>query len=321
MITTIHTTLQAQHVRDDTLPTSAPPQSQREILWQSFRAHRMAFISLWVLAAIVAICVLLPVALPWRATQIDFDILSATPPGHVHVLGTDQVGRDVLSRLVSAGRVSLTIGIMVALISGTIGAAVGIVAGFFGGRVEERIMWGVNILMTIPTLPLLMAMATVVSSEDSTAARVFGAVPPEWRIIVIMSLLGWMGICRVVRSKVVQLRSQEFVEAATALGASRMRIMLVHILPNTMSVLVVFVTLAVSTAILGESALSFLGVGVSPPTATWGNMLLDARDIFTAVRYWWLAWFPALAILVTVLAINFVGDGLRDAFDPKSATR
>lgn len=299
-------------------PASADGRTQWKIFRDSFAEHRAALVSLFVLATLSLACVVLPALLPWTATQVDFGLLTAAGPSASHPLGTDAIGRDVLARLASAGRISLLIGLMVALISATIGASVGICAGYFGGKVEDRLMWVVNVLMTIPSLPLLIALSSVAASEQGAAAAIFKAVPPEWRIITIMSLLGWMGISRVVRSQVISLRNQEFVEAATALGASHWRIMLVHILPNTVSVLAVFTTLAVSTAILGESALSFLGMGVQPPTATWGNMLLDAKDVFTVVNYWWLAWFPAMAILVTVLCVNFIGDGLRDAFDPKS---
>jgi peptide/nickel transport system permease protein len=224
----------------------------------------------------------------------------------------------VLARLASAGRISLLIGLAVALISATFGGTVGLLQGYFGGKTDARLGWIVNILMTIPSLPLLIAMSSVASSEGSRAGEALRAVPAQWRIIIIMSILGWMAISRVVRSQVISLRRQEFVEAAEALGAKHSRIMIIHILPNTVSVLAVFTTLAVSAAIMGESSLSFLGLGVSPPTATWGNMLLEARDVFTAVQYWWLTWFPALLILTTVLCVNFIGDGLRDAFDPKA---
>lgn len=302
--------------------TTAMPRSrtQREVFWHAFRAHRAAFVSLWVLVGIALACALLPIVLPWSPVESDKALMAASAPSMAHPLGTDQIGRDVLARLMSAGRISLLIGLMVALISATVGALVGICSAYFGGRIDEALTWVVNVLMTVPTLPLLMAMGSVVASQDSPAARVLGDVPPQWRIIVVMSLFGWMGISRVVRSQVLSLRQQEFVEAASALGSGHWRVMLAHILPNTISVLAVFTTLAVSTAIMGESSLSFLGLGVNPPTATWGNMLLEARDVFTAVQYWWLTWAPATAILVTVLCVNFVGDGMRDAFDPKSAT-
>jgi len=284
----------------------------------NFREHRAAWISTWILLAMVAICLVLPYALP-SPEALDAKLLDARAPGTGgHLLGTDTIGRDVLSRLVHAGRISLLIGLMVAVFAATIGALVGITAGYFGGKVDQVLMWIVNVLLTIPSLPLLIALSSVASSDSGAAAKIFKSVPPEWRIIVIMSVLGWMAISRVVRSQVISLRQQEFVEAAIALGGSHVRVMFVHILPNTVSVLAVFTTLTVSTAILSESTLSFLGLGVTLPTATWGNMLNDARDVFIVVQYWWLAWFPALAILVTVLCVNFIGDGMRDAFDPKA---
>jgi peptide/nickel transport system permease protein len=292
--------------------------TQWQVFVESFRDHRAAWVSMWILVGMTLACIALPFVLPWSPEEIDYDILSATAPSLAHPLGTDNLGRDVLARLLAAGRISLLIGLMVSLISATIGATVGVVAGYFGGKVDEGMMWFVNVLMTIPALPLLIALSSVAASETGAVAGIFNAVPPEWRIIIILSLLGWMAISRVVRSQVISLRKQEFVEAAIALGGSSSRVMIVHILPNTISVLAVFTTLTVSTAIMYESSLSFLGLGVTPPTATWGNMLLEARDVFTALKYWWLTWSPALAILITVLCVNFMGDGMRDAFDPKA---
>lgn len=292
--------------------------SPRRMLWDGFSQHKAALVSLIVIGTLTLLCIVLPPLLPWSSTEVDFDVLAATPPSMSHPLGTDAIGRDVLARLASAGRISLLIGLAVALLSALVGGAVGTLQGYFGGAVDARLGWVVNILMTIPSLPLLIAMSSVASSEGSRAGDLLRAVPVQWRIVLIMSMLGWMAISRVVRSQVISLRQQEFVEAAEAQGASHLRIMVVHILPNTVSVLAVFTTLAVSAAIMGESSLSFLGLGVSPPTATWGNMLLEARDVFTAVQYWWLTWFPALLILVTVLCVNFIGDGLRDAFDPRT---
>ncbi|MCW2921844.1 MAG: putative oligopeptide transporter, permease protein AppC [Thermoleophilia bacterium] len=302
-----------------TLPNASAERSQARAIWDSFNAHGPARVSLYVMIAMTIACIVLPWVLPWSSTEVDFEVLAATAPSASHPLGTDAIGRDVLARLVDAGRVSLLIGLAVALISAGAGAFVGTLQGFYGGAVDTRLGWIVNILMTIPSLPLLIAMSSVVNSEGSKAGDLLGAVPAQWRIIIIMSALGWMAISRVVRSQVVSLRGREFVEASIALGATNKRVMVVHILPNTISVLAVFTTLAVATAILGESTLSFLGLGVALPTPTWGNMLLDARDVFTAVQYWWLTWFPAAAILVSVLCVNFIGDGLRDAFDPSRA--
>jgi peptide/nickel transport system permease protein len=303
----------------DTLPVASDERGQLRVIWDAFSAHLPARISLFVMLGLTLACIVLPWVLPWSSTEVDFHVLAATPPSAAHPLGTDAIGRDVLARLAEAGRISLLIGLSVALISATMGALVGTLQGFYGGAVDARLGWLVNILMTIPSLPLLIAMSSVVNSEGSRAGDLLGKVPAQWRIIFIMSLLGWMAISRVVRSQVVSLRRREFVEASVALGATDRRVMVVHILPNTISVLAVFTTLAVASAILGESTLSFLGLGVALPTPTWGNMLLDARDVFTAVQYWWLTWFPAALILVSVLCVNFIGDGLRDAFDPSKA--
>jgi peptide/nickel transport system permease protein len=300
------------------LPVATDERSQLRTTWDAFAAHRPARISLYVMVTLTLGCIVLPWVLPWSATDADFASIAAAPGAASHPLGTDEIGRDVLARLASAGRISLLIGMSVALISASVGAAVGIMQGFYGGAVDTRLGWVVSMLMTIPSLPLLIAMSAVANSEGSRAGDLLGAVPAQWRIIIIMSMLGWMAISRVVRSQVVSIRRREFVEASIALGASNGRIMVVHILPNTVSVLAVFTTLAVAGAILGESTLSFLGLGVALPTPTWGNMLLDARDVFTAVQYWWLTWFPAGLILVSVLCVNFIGDGLRDAFDPST---
>jgi peptide/nickel transport system permease protein len=309
----------ARAAEADAIPVAGDERNQWQTIWDAFSAHLPARISLFVMLGLTLGCIALPWVLPWNSTEVDFEVLTATAPSMAHPLGTDQIGRDVLARLAEAGRISLLIGLSVALISAVMGALVGTLQGFYGGKVDARLGWVVNILMTIPSLPLLIAMSSVVNSGGGRAGQLLGSVPAQWRIIFIMSILGWMAISRVVRSQVVSLRRREFVEASVALGATDRRVMVVHILPNTISVLAVFTTLAVASAILGESTLSFLGLGVALPTPTWGNMLLDARDVFTAVQYWWLTWFPAALILVSVLCVNFIGDGLRDAFDPSKA--
>ncbi len=304
----------------DVQELGTPARSQWAMIWMGFRSHRMAFIGLCVLLSMIVICTFMPFVLQDPAA-IDMKLLKATGPSAAHPLGTDTIGRDVLARLVSAGRTSLVIGIFVALISAATGTVVGVMAGYFGGKVDGILMWIVNVLMTVPSIPLLIAIAVLVASPDSKLGPVFKSIPEAWRIIVVLCLLGWLGVSRMVRSQVLSLRQQEFCEAARALGAGHGRIMFVHIMPNTVSVIAVFATFAVSGAILSESALSFLGFGVQPPTATWGNMLNDAKDLFTILQYWWLAIFPAFAITTTVLSVNFIGDGIRDAMDPKSLTR
>lgn len=301
----------------DAQPMSAPSRTQLQQTWDSFRAHRAAFIGLCVLGTMLVICTIGPFLLQ-DPEAIDMKILSYSPPSGEHLLGTDAIGRDVLSRLVNAGRTSLAIGFFVALGAAALGAAVGVSAGYFGGKVDSSLMWLANVIMSIPSMPLLLTLAVIIASPDSKIGPVIKRMPEWMRIAAVLVALGWMGISRVVRSQVISLRGQEFVEAALALGGSHKRVMLVHILPNCVSVIAVFTTLAVSGAIIAESALSFLGFGVQPPAATWGNMLAEGRDLFTILQYWWVVWFPALAIFVTVLSVNFIGDGIRDALDPKA---
>jgi peptide/nickel transport system permease protein len=301
---------------DEAQAITKPARTQLQQTWDSFRAHRAAFIGLCVLLGMIVVCTLGPFVLQDPAAV---DVVNAsTGPSGKHLLGADALGRDVLSRLVSAGRISLAIGFSVAFGAAAIGAAIGVIAGYFGGRVDSGLMWIANVIMAIPGLPLLMTVATIVASPDSKIGPLIKHFPEWMRIAVVLVALGWMGISRVVRSQVVSLRGQEFVEAAIALGGTHRRVMMVHILPNCVSVLAVFTTLAVSGAIIGESALSFLGLGVQPPTPSWGNMLSEGHDLFTILQYWWVVWFPALAIFVTVLSVNFIGDGVRDALDPKS---
>jgi peptide/nickel transport system permease protein len=301
----------------DAQPMSAPPKSQMRQTWESFRAHRAAFVSLCILLTMIVICTFGPLVLQ-DPDAIDMAVLGYQAPSMAHPLGTDSIGRDVLSRLVNAGRTSLAIGISVAFGAAFIGAVVGISAGYFGGRTDSALMWFANVVMSIPSMPLLLTIAVIVASPDSQIGPIIQKMPEWMRIATVLVALGWMGISRVVRSQVVSLRNQEFVEAAIALGGTHRRVMTVHILPNCVSVIAVFTTLAVSGAIIGESALSFLGFGVQAPAATWGNMLAEGRDLITILQYWWVVWCPATAIFITVLCVNFIGDGVRDALDPKA---
>ena len=301
----------------DAAELARPAKSQARQTWEAFCAHRAALVGLIVLSTMVVICTLGPFVLQDPAA-IDMDVLGYQAPSAAHPLGTDSIGRDVLSRLVNAGRTSLAIGISVAFGAAMIGSIVGVSAGYFGGKVDSGLMWFANVMMSIPSLPLLLTIAVIVASPDSKVGPFVQHIPEWARIAMVLIALGWMGVSRMVRSQVVSLRNQEFVEAAVALGGTHRRVMTVHILPNCVSVLAVFTTLAVSSAIIAESALSFLGFGVQPPAATWGNMLAEGRDLVTILNYWWVVWFPALAIFVTVLSVNFIGDGVRDALDPKA---
>jgi peptide/nickel transport system permease protein len=224
------------------------------------------------------------------------------PPSAEHWLGTDQVGRDQLSRLLYGGRISLAIGFSAAAVSMTIGITIGLIAGFFGGIVDDFIMWFINTLQSIPTLFLLLIIVALFSPD------------PLW-FVVILGLLGWMGTSRLVRGEVFSLRERDYVTAARALGASKFTLMARHVLPNAIPIVIVITMIDVGGVILVESALSFLGLGVQPPTATWGNMLSNAQSYFHLGTH--LVIFPGLLITITVLCLYIMGDGLRDALDPR----
>jgi peptide/nickel transport system permease protein len=217
-------------------------------------------------------------------------------------LGTDQVGRDILSRIIYGARVSLVVGISAVLVSLTVGVALGLLSGFLRGRVDTVIMTVVDVTLSFPQLLLALAFVAALG-------------PSLLTIIVVLGLTGWERYARVVRAEVLALREKDFVEAARAMGAGPTRLLLRHLLPNTFSSIIVMSTLQVAQAILAEAALSFLGVGTGSAYPTWGQMISLGRD-FVSVA-WWLATFPGLAILLTVLAINLVGDRLRDALDPR----
>jgi peptide/nickel transport system permease protein len=222
-------------------------------------------------------------------------------PGHI--LGTDNLGRDHLARLLYAGQVSLAIGFFAAILSLTIGVSMGIITGYYGGFIDDLMNWVIATLSSIPQLFLLLIIAAVLSPGAET-------------LIIVLGLLGWTGTMRLVRGETLSLREREFIIAAKAIGASPWRVMFVHILPNLFSVIVITLAIDIGVLILVEAALSFLGLGVKPPTPTWGNMLTNAQEFFTKGGH--LVILPGLLIFITVLCLYIIGDGIRDAFDPTS---
>ncbi|MDX2008458.1 MAG: ABC transporter permease [Meiothermus sp.] len=287
--------------------TANKPRSERsptaEIL-RRFRRHRLAMVGVIILGVIVFASVFAPWLTPYEPNRINLRDRSQ-PPSMEHWLGTDRTGRDILTRLLYAGRISLAVGVAAVAISLVVGTLLGAVAGHFGGLVDSAIMRAVDVVMTFPSIIVLLSLAAIVG-------------PGIVQTILIVGLLGSPIPCRLVRSRMLSLREQEFVTAARGLGASDSRIILKHLLPNSIDVLIVYATLGIASAILLEAGLSFLGLGVQPPTASWGNMINVARNISYLEGYPW-EWMPAgVAIVLTVLAINFIGDGLRDAFDPRS---
>ena len=272
----------------------------RDVVWQRLRHNRMALTG----AAIVLFMFIMAAAA--SLTGIDpaaIDISQRLlPPGPEHLLGTDDLGRSVLARMLYGARISLLVGFVAVGIATLIGIVLGAVAGYYGGWIDSLLMRFVDIMLCFPTFFLILA---VIAFLD----------PSIWNIMIVIGLTSWMGVARLIRAEFLSLRQRDFVLAARALGASDLRMIFRHILPNAMSPVLVSATLGVAGAILTESALSFLGIGVQPPTPSWGNMLITGKQ--TLGSAWWLSVFPGIAILLTVLGYNLLGEGIRDALDPR----
>lgn len=276
--------------------------TQREIVWRRFRRHRLALASAVFLVLVYAAAFATPWLVPYGYDEIDYTALNQGP-SLKHPMGTDRLGRDEMTRVLYGGRVSLTVGLGVGVLSTCIGAAVGIISGYYGKLVDTGLMSFTDFMLTLPFIPLILVAGSVFKFTPTT-------------ITLALVVLLWMNMARLVRGEVLSVREQEYVQAAKAVGVSDSRIMLRHILPNVVSIMVVQATLTVALAILLESAVSYLGFGIQPPTPSWGNLLTDARSTMTQQP--WLTWFPGMMIVITALCVNFLGDGLRDALDPKA---
>jgi peptide/nickel transport system permease protein len=257
-----------------------------------------------VLAALSAIIIAGPWFLPDPAVMPDL-LAGATPPGSAHLFGTDQLNRDILSRVVAGGRISLAVAALAVTLAVSLGALIGGTAGYYGGWVDGLLMRVVDGALAIPRLFLLLILVAVWEHMPVPA------------LVLVLGATGWFSTSRIVRGELLRLREAEFVQAATALGAGPARIIFLHLLPNVAGPLLVAATLGVGDVILLEAGLSYLGVGVHPPTPSWGGMILDARSLLTTAP--WASIFPGLAIVITVLAVNLIGDALRGALDPRSA--
>lgn len=283
-------------------PGSEPVESFGRLFWRRFRRHRMAMAGVALLLAMAALAVAAPWVAPYDPNQPSPAV--DQPPSAQHLLGTDGIGRDVLSRLIWGGRISLTVGLVAVTISVGVGTLVGAVAGFFGGWVDNALMRVVDVVLSFPSLVLLIVVASI--------------LPPSiYSTMAVIGLLSWTGVARLVRGEFLSLRERDFVQAARAAGAGRARIMFRHMLPNALAPVVVAATFGVAEAILTESALSFLGLGVRPPTPSWGNMLSEALSYRVLVLQPWLWVPPGVMIFLAVISINLVGDALRDALDPR----
>lgn len=299
-------------------PDIAEPEarSQWQLFWRRFFKHRVALVAGIVLLWLYIIVILAPHIAPYQLNpRLDAKTLldARHGPSVKHWFGTDELGRDQLTRILYAGRISLLVGIAVALASTFLGTTIGAVAGYFGGWIDQFLMRFTDLFLVVPGLAILMMAQRGLSGREVWGHK----LSSQTVIIVILSFVYWQYIARVVRGVFLSLKEREFVEAARASGASSFRIITRHMLPNTIGPIAVNTTLVVGLAILAESTLSFLGFGVQPPTVSWGNMLAQSEGaVGTPQAY--LVYFPGLAILITVLAVNFLGDGMRDAFDPQS---
>ena len=284
----------------------AKSDSQWRIAFRHFRRSKVAIAGLVILVAMYVIAVIAPWIAPYDPiAQKNIVQTSFLPPNAAHWLGTDRFGRDVLSRILYGARISLSIGLVATLISVTLGTTLGAIAGYFGGKIDALIMRFTDMVLSFPRLVLLIMIVALFS-------------PSLTVIVTVLGLTQWPNTSRIVRGDVLSLREREFIQAAHALGMGKARIIFRHLIPNVLAPVIVTATLGIGNTIVLEASLSFLGLGVQPPTPSWGNMVADGRD--SLLGAWWVATFPGLTIVLAVLAFNLVGDGLRDALDPRLRT-
>lgn len=282
-------------------PTAKTRRGELGQFWRTFRRNQLACVGAVVVGVLVVVAILAPVLAPGDPNKPDMKRI-LEPPSGKHWFGTDQIGRDVFSRLLFGSRISLAVGFVSVGIATLIGVLLGAAAGYHGGIVDGAIMRLVDLMLVFPRFFLLLAVLAFLK-------------PSIWTIMAVIGMTGWMGVTRLVRAEFLALREREFVIWSESIGAGALRVIFKHILPNALAPVLVAMTLGIPAAILTESGLSFLGLGVQPPYATWGNILNDGKDLITYA--WWLTLYPGLAILITVLSYNLLGEGIRDALDPR----
>lgn len=287
-------------------------QTLRGMAWQQFRHHQMAMAGSIILGLLIFGAIFISVLSPYSPTDSSMRE-RRDPPSLVHPMGTDTLGRDLLTRIFYGGRISLSIGLTATLLGVIMGVIIGATAGYYGGKTDELLMRMTDLFLSLPRIFMLIIMAILLREVDVPILNANGNMGG---IILILGLLSWTSVARLVRGQFLGLKQKEFVESARTIGAKDIRIIFRHILPNTATPVIVAATLLVARNIISESGLSFLGFGVQPPTPTWGNMLNAAQDEMRKGN-WWMAFFPGLMIFLTVISINYIGDGLRDALDPR----
>lgn len=271
--------------------------------WERFKRNKAALISLWIMCALILVALFAP----WIATHnpAEQDLMNRLkPPSAEHWFGTDDLGRDLFSRVIYGARVSLSVGIFSVLFNVIIGVAVGAIAGYYGGRIDSVLMRVVDIMLSFPQFFLLITVVTLLK-------------PNLTNIIIVFILFGWMGKARLLRGQVMSVKNREYIDAARTMGMSDFRIIFVHILPNALAPVLVSATLQMGTMILTESSLSFLGLGIQPPDASWGNLLQGAQSLTIMLKAPWYPIFPGFMIFLTIMCFNFIGDGLRSALDSR----
>src|SRR4051812_23090654 len=315
---TVGDIVSATHVSEEG-PLAVGPEAARKIegrspwrlAYERLKRDRAAVISLVVIILIVLMAILAPLvaSITGHGVNTQYNRIGRTPdglpvgPSGTFVLGTDDIGRDVLVRIAYGARISLFIGVVATFITVAIGTIVGLAAGYFGKLVDTVLARLIDVMLAIPFLLFAISLASVFQPSIKV-------------VIIVLSIFSWSSIARIVRGQVLSIREREYVEAARAMGAGPWRIMLIDILPNVIAPLIVYTTLLISATIVGEASLSFLGVGVQAPTADWGQMIAEAQQYYQVA--WWFLLFPSLALLITTLAFNIFGDGVRDAFDPRA---
>ncbi|MBN1582154.1 MAG: ABC transporter permease [Anaerolineae bacterium] len=295
--------------------TQGEARSMGQMIWRAFRRHKPAMIGSTIILIFIFSAIFAPLLTRYNPEKTDLDRM-LRPPSAQHLMGTDELGRDLLTRLLYGGRISLSIGVMAMTLSIVLGTLIGGLAGFYGSWIDNILMRFVDMMLAFPSLFILIILALAMRDLPIEALRgtAFASV---FSIVLVIAILSWMDVARLVRASFLSIKEQEFITAARGLGVSNLRIMIRHMLPNALSPIIVAATFRVATSVITESGLSYLGFGVQPPTPTWGNMLKNAQAQMT--RAPWTAIYPGLMIFITVVAINFIGDGLRDALDPYKA--
>jgi peptide/nickel transport system permease protein len=289
-----------------------------QLIWRRFRKHRMAVLGMVGFSLIILFIIVGSIYISEdEANAVDLKV-RLTSPNNEFIMGTDTTGRDIFARIIHGGQISLFVGITSVIVAVTLGTLIGGLAGFFGGWVDSVLMRFTEAMLSIPQLFLLIVLGKFIGRDIETIVIMGRTFSGSVLIVIfVIGLTSWMGLSRIVRANVLSLKEMDYISVSKSLGSSELRTFFKHLIPNTMGVIIVATTLGLAGAILSEAYVSFLGLGIQPPTASWGNLLTSAQS-FISQGSWWMWVFPSIFIVLTILFVNLIGDGLRDAFDPRS---